>query len=186
MVKSTEKPEDSKVVEPEVPVNDIVDINISSMRKQRFRINGDNNRILELNINDMGIITRLSELYPKLQELADKATQIGNDEDLNEDDPEQFKSQLDKLGSQLKDIDNGMRDYIDKLFDAPVSEVCAPSGNMFDIVDGQFRYDNIIDTISKLYEANIEKETQALKSRLAKRTSKYTANDHKRSTKRSK
>ena len=68
MMKSTEASEE-KLVQ-----SGVVDIELGSLRKQRFRINGDNNRILELNTSDMGIITRLSELYPKLQELADKAS----------------------------------------------------------------------------------------------------------------
>ena len=191
MTKSTKPQEEEirdEVVEEAVdtPVSEapkFVDINIASMRKQRFRINGDNSKILELNVSDMGIVTRLSELYPKLQELADKAATIGNDTDDASDDVETFKQQLDKLGGQLKDIDEGMRDYIDKLFDANVSEVCAPFGHMYDIVDGQFRYDNIIDTLAGLYEANIEKETKALKDRLAKKTAKYTTQDRKRSSK---
>ena len=156
MMKSTEASEE-KLVQ-----SGVVDIELGSLRKQRFRINGDNNRILELNTSDMGIITRLSELYPKLQELADKASLIG------------------------AEIDAGMRDYIDKLFDANVSEICAPYGTMYDIVDGQFRYDNIIDSITKLYEANIEKETASLKSRLMKKAEKYLPQDRKKSTKRSK
>lgn len=180
MMKSTEASEE-KLVQ-----SGVVDIELGSLRKQRFRINGDNNRILELNTSDMGIITRLSELYPKLQELADKASLIGADEEDASDDPEKFKGQIDKMGAQLKEIDAGMRDYIDKLFDANVSEICAPYGTMYDIVDGQFRYDNIIDSITKLYEANIEKETASLKSRLMKKAEKYLPQDRKKSTKRSK
>ena len=189
MIKSTNsKEEEIKDVKDEVFKNEVhqetgvVDITISSIKKQRFRINGDNNKILELNTSDMGIVTRLSELYPKLQELADKAGIIGNDE-YDADDADGYKKQLDKLGGQLKEIDNGMREYIDELFQSNVSEICAPFGNMYDIVNGQFRYDNIIDTIAGLYEANIEKETKALKDRLAKKTAKYTAQDRKRSSK---
>lgn len=188
MVKSTEQTVDipEEKIPNGTPVSGVVDVNISSMRKERFRINGDNDKILELNTKDMGIITRISELYPKLQELADKATKIGADEEDFSDDPIKFKSQIEKFGAQLKDVDKGMREYIDELFDANVSETCAPFGNMYDIVDGQFRYDNIIDTIAQLYEASITKETQALKTRLAKRTEKYVPQDHKKGTKRSK
>lgn len=184
MLKSTDK-EEAKVTNG-APVSDVVDINISSMKKQRFRINGDDDKILELNVSDLGIITRLSELYPKLQELADKASTVGLDEEDASDDSEKFKAQLDKFGKQLKEIDEGMREYIDELFQANVSELCAPYGNMYDVVDGDFRYNNIIDKLSDLYEANIEKETKALKSRLAKRVEKYVPQDRKRTTRKSK
>lgn len=183
MLKSTETTETTE--KEEFVQNDIVDIQLGSLRKQRFRINGDNTKILELNTSDLGIITRLSELYPKLQELADKAVQIGQDDTLSETE-EEFKTQVDKMGSQLKEIDLGMRDYIDKLFDSNVSEVCAPYGTMYDVVNGQFRYDEIIDKLTNLYETNIEKETKALKTRLAKKVEKYLPQDRKRSTKRSK
>lgn len=163
----------------------VVDIELGSLRKQRFRINGDNDKILELNTSDIGIVTRLSELYPKLQSLADEAAMIGADEeDVDaESEPAKFKRQLDKMAGQLKKIDKGMREYLDALFDSNVSEICAPYGTMYDIVDGQFRYDNIIDSLAKLYGDNIEKETLALKSRLAKRAEKYVPQDHKQSTK---
>lgn len=175
MLTTTEKTEDKTIA-------DVVDIELQSLRKQRFRINGDNNKILELNTSDMGIITRLSELYPKLQELADKASKIGANDEASDDDGE-FKAQVDRMGAQLKEIDKGMREYLDELFDANVSEICAPYGTMYDIVNGKFRYDDIIDKLADLYEANIEKETKALKSRLAKKTEKYIPQDKRPSTK---
>jgi len=188
MIKSTTPQEEVKEEVVETPVvNDVVDINLSVAQRKRYRINGDNNLILELNPSDMGIVTRLSELYPKLQALSDKVATLGADEEEASDDPEEFRQQLDKFGSQLKEIDKDMRDYIDKLFDANVSETCAPSGNMFDIVGGQFRYDHIIETIAQLCNQTISDEARALRARLAQKTEKYTSQDHKRkSTKRSK
>lgn len=171
------RPEESKAT------NDVVDIELKSLKKQRFRINGDDDKILELNTSDMGIITRLSEFYPKLQALADKAASIGMDESVDsKDSPEKFAEELAKFGAQLKEIDGEMRQYLDELFEANVSETCAPFGNMFDIVGGQFRYDNIIDKLSDLYEHNIERETKALKNRLAQKVEKYFPQDHNKST----
>lgn len=180
MLKSTDVPENKK----EQMQNDVVDINIGSLKKQRFRINGDNDKILELNTSDIGIITRISELYPKLQKLADKMSAIEMDEP--DEDSEKFKAQLDKVGAQFKEIDKEMREYLDELFDTNVSEICAPFGNMYDLVGGQFRYDSIIDALVPLYESNLAKETKALKERLAKKTAKYAPQDRKRTTKRNK
>ena len=185
MIKST-NPQEEEIKDVDITQNTgVVDINIASIKKQKFRINGDNNKILELNTSDLGIVTRLSELYPKLQELADKAAQIGlEDESTDDETEEDVKAQLDKLAVQFKEIDAGMREYLDELFQANVSEMCAPFGNMYDIVNGQFRYDNIIDTLADLYNQNISKEAKALRDRLAKKTEKYTSQDHKKSTKR--
>ena len=159
--------------------SNVIDIEIKSLKKQRFRINGDDNMILELNTSDMGVVTRFSELYPKLQELADKASKLGEDDEVT-DDEDVLRMRVDKLGAQLKEVDTDMRAYIDELFDANVSEVCAPYGTMFDVVDGELRYDNIISIISGLLTDNIAKEVNAFKERMNKATKKYVPQDRKK------
>lgn len=159
--------------------SNVIDIEIKSLKKKRFRINGDDNSVLEINTSDMGIVTRLSELYPKLQELADKASMLGIDDE-ETDDEDVLRMRVDKLGAQLKEIDTEMRDYIDKLFDANVSEVCAPYGTMFDVVDGQLRYDDVIDTISELLMDNISKEVSDFKKKMEKVAKKYVPQDRKK------
>ena len=49
--------------------NNIVDINLGFVEKKKFRINGDFNRMLELNVSDLNVFARLKEGYPKLKEL---------------------------------------------------------------------------------------------------------------------
>lgn len=163
--------------------NDVIDITISTLRKQAFRINGDDNTILELNTSDMNLVPRLANIYPKLQELIEDITNMsmGNLDEAQTD--EEFHASLVKFGDEIKNIDTRMRDYIDEIFDANVSEICAPYGSMYDIVNGQFRFDDIIDVISKLYTTNIAAETKALHDKLAKKTAKYVPQDRKKSTK---
>ena len=64
--------------------------------------------------------------------------------------------------------------HMDKLFDANVSETCAPSGTMFDPINGKFRFEHIIDVLSGLYESNMQSEIKKTASRIAKHTDKYT------------
>ena len=75
----------AKVEEKVNSVDDnVVDLDLSVIRKKRFRVDGDNNRILELNTSDVGIVSRLNEVYPKLQKLAQDAAGLidsENDED---------------------------------------------------------------------------------------------------------
>ena len=63
-----------KTSSKEVPTtdNDIQDIDLSSLRKKRFRIDGDNNRIIELNTSDAGFLVRLNKLYPKMRSIGDE------------------------------------------------------------------------------------------------------------------
>ena len=51
-------------------------IDLSVLRKKRFTLNGDVNRILELDTADLSIVQRLSEAYPELEKLEHEVGQI--------------------------------------------------------------------------------------------------------------
>lgn len=146
------------------------DIDLSVTRKKRFRIDGDNNRYLELNTSDMGIIVRIENLYPKLQQLAQDASIKQLDMQESEEEDDTFK----KVSKALVIIDSKMRGLLDEIFDSNVSEMCAPSGSMFDPFNGEFRFEHIIDVLSKLYENNINEEYKKMSAKMKKRTGKYT------------
>lgn len=149
--------------------NDIQDIDLSETRRKRFRIDGDNDRILELNTSDMGIIKRLNDLLPKLKSLqTDAAKELVFGDEMSDEDGMRVASDV------LTRIDSDMRDIVDEIFDSNVSEVCAPEGSMYDPFNGKFRYEHIIETLVKLYEDNIKKETQKVAERVNKHTDKYT------------
>jgi hypothetical protein len=148
--------------------NDIVDIDLSTLRKKRFRIDGDNDRILELNTSDVGIISRLTEGEKKLNELMTKVYSASSSDDENSE------LDIDKMGTTIDEVDKEMREVIDMVFDSNVSEVCAPFGNMYDFINGGFRYETIINTLLQLYETNISKETAKMRKRIQQHTDKYT------------
>ena len=152
-----------------VPNNDFDgDIDLTVTRKKRFRINGDNNTVLELNTSDMSIITRLDNLYPKLEKLSrDASIKQLDKEDASE-------RELTKISHALTKIDMEMRQIVDEIFDSNVSEVCAPSGSMFDPFNGEFRFEHIIDVITRLYESNLNAEFKRMSAKMRKRTAKYT------------
>ena len=141
----------------------VIDIAIPEIEKTQFRINGDNDKIIELNISDMNILTRLSDVYSKLKTLETDFAEV------SKMDPEDIEA----LGGKLKEIDGKMREYVDYIFDYPVSEPCAGNGSMYDPVNGKLRYEHIIEALSKLYEANITKEMEAIQKRVEKHTKKY-------------
>lgn len=149
--------------------NDIMDVDLSIIKKKRFRINGDNTKILELNVSDMGIVSRLDEAYPKLMALQDKVSAIA---DINEeaDDMELLST----TASKLKEIDGEMREMLDFIFQSNVSEICGSEGSMYDPIEGTFRYEHIINTLVKLYENNLNAEFNKMKENISKHTAKYT------------
>lgn len=147
---------------------DIIDVDLSPIKKKRFRINGDNSKILELNVSDTGILERILTVEPQLRKLGEEATTFTDDE--LEDNSEEA---LEKFSKKLSSIDDKMRSLIDDLFRAPVSAVCADDGTMYDVFDGEFRFERIISAVIGLYEANISSEYKKLHNRMKKHTSKY-------------
>ena len=145
----------------EKKVNDIIDINIDAIKKTRFRINGDSKAIIELNLSDMGIVERLEKGLEQLQNyMHDVASVDTEDADFT---------------SKLKEINEKMCESVDYIFDYPVSAVCSKGGTMYDLYDGMFRYEHIIDGLSKLYTNNLNEEFKKLRKRVQKYTDKYTA-----------
>lgn len=153
---------------------DVQDLNLSAIRKKRFRIDGDNNRILELNVSDLNVLSRLRDTYPKLVKLSNEAaTNLPDVDESTEGDlieSEAFNKTIDTL----KDIDKKMREYMDYIFDANVSEVCVQNGSMYDPFNGKLRFEHILDILTNLYETNLNAEFEKLSSRVKKHTAKYT------------
>ena len=149
---------------------DITDIDLSVTNKKEFRIDGDNSRILKLNTSDLSMVSRLQLLYPELQKLgAEAVSKLDLDnEEITVDE------MIDQAASAISEIDTKMRNLMDELFDANVSETCAPNGTMFDPINGKFRFEHIIDVLSGLYESNMQSEIKKTASRIAKHTDKYT------------
>lgn len=155
----------TKIEKPiEKPVDDVIDIDLAVAKRKRFRLNGDNNLIIELNIADMGIVSRISEAIPKLNKLQEKAIAIGNNANKDEDSVEALKS----FAKDLSEIDQEMRDIIDFVFDADLSSKCASDGTMYDLIEGKFRYDYIIEKFMQLYSDNIQKEYKKTRDKVNK------------------
>lgn len=155
------------------PEENIIDIDIEGVKKQKFRIN--NGGIIELDTADVNIITRLREVYPKLNKLANEAT---SKVDIDDDTP--VEEQLDKMSAALSEIDTKMREYVDYIFDANVSEVCAPSGSMYAPHGGKFVYEHITETLGQLYANKLDTEAKLISKRLKEHTDKYTGRHNKR------
>lgn len=171
-IKNTVENEEPKAItEPIVKEPSVVDIDLGFVEKKRFRINGDPHRVLDLNVSDLNVFSRLKTGYPKLGELLKEAQAKINS---IPEDTEDKGTELNMLADHLTDIDKKMRELIDYIFDANVSAVCAPSGNMFDPVDGQWRFERIIDRITTLYTNGLHSEFNKVKANVEKKTSKYT------------
>lgn len=150
--------------------NNIINLDMSESARRKIWINGDNTKVIELNLSDMGIITRLNDAYPKLDELSAEVREMASAEIPEDDDA----TALSIMAEQFKSINEKMCDLVDMIFDYPVSAVCCDGGSMYDIVAGQYRFEYIIDKLSALYEDSINEEYKRMQKRMATHTNKYT------------
>lgn len=154
---------------------DVIDISLSELRRKKFRIDGDDSRILELNTTDLNLLSRLKEAYPKLISLSEDAVKnLPDDAFLADDNTNFFTDEaVASVVDTLAKIDTDMRSLLDYIFDSNVAEICAPSGSMYDPVNGKFRFEHIIETLTKLYTDDISVEAGNISKRVQKHTDKY-------------
>ena len=159
------------ITKPTTVNNEIIDLDLSVTKKKKFRFDHDDTRIIELNTSDMGIIGRISEAYPKLTALQDKASKMM--EGLHDDDA-YLEDDLKLIGVRLSEVDNEMRQIIDEIFNADVSAKAAPDGSMYDPFDGTYRFEHIITLLMSQYEKNLQDEYAKIERQVKSHTEKYT------------
>lgn len=158
-------------------VNDVIDLDLSITKRKRFRIDGDDNRILELNTSDMTILNRVSEDLPKLRDLEERARNLMNGVEIPDDLDENIEETEDAIGTvaeRLKAVDTEMRQLVDHIFNSNVSEITAPDGSMYDPFGGSFRYEHIITLLIGQFENNMAAEFKKMEKQSKKHTAKYT------------
>lgn len=149
--------------------NNVIDISINGISRKRYRINGDDNKILELNPTDFNFTVRMNEAYPKLLECEKKVTELSNS--INPDDE---MDTLNNFAQTLDKINKEMCEQVDYVFDSNVSEICCDGGSMYDFIDGFMRYEIIFDSLMKLYDSNLTAEAKNIQKRVQQHTTKYT------------
>lgn len=152
--------------------NNIIDININGIQKKRYRINGDDSKILELNPTDFNITVRLNSAYPKLKDCEARVKELKAEE--SDTDTESNIASLSDFANKLSKLNTEMCELMDYIFNANVSEVCCDGGSMYDPMNGYMRYEIIIDNLTDLYEKNLTAETKKIQRRVKQRTAKYT------------
>lgn len=159
------------ITNPTTVHNEIIDLDLSVTKKKKFRFDHDDTRIIELNTSDIGIIGRISEAYPKLTALQDKASKMM--EGLHDDDT-YLEDDLKLIGTRLSEVDNEMRQIIDEIFNADVSAKAAPDGSMYDPFNGTYRFEHIITLLMSQYEKNLQDEYAKIERQVKSHTEKYT------------
>lgn len=154
----------------EVKNNNVINLDLSETARTKIWVNGDNTKVLELNLTDMGVMGRLQDAYPKLDELTAEVKNLASAEDISDEE----------VVATFKRIDQQMRDIVDSIFDFKVCDVCCDGGSMYDPIGGQLRFEYIIDKISKLYESSLNEEFKRMQAKVKTHTAKYTKSSTKK------
>lgn len=176
-VEQKEEPVEPEVpdvaVATELPSDDIIDVEFKEIKKQRYRFNGDNNKILEINTRDLGISYRLKPAYEKLNALMEEVSKVfDNVPDEGEENLSPDKE--DEIVTALKKLNDSMCEQLDYLFNADITRIFGDDGSMYDPIGGVFRYEHIIEKLAGFYETDLDKEFFNLKQRVEGRAEKYT------------
>ena len=148
------------------------DIDISGIEKKRFRLDKDDNKIIYLATTDLNILPRLESAIKEINKLQDKhnefAAKYASVSDADENN-------ISEISSYFAEIEKAMRDQINYIFDYDVCTPALGAASVFDPVDGQFKYEYLINRLIALYEKDIRKETRIMQERISKHTAKYKA-----------
>ena len=141
-------------------------IDLSILKKKEYHI-GD--KILELDTSDLKMLPRFEKMYPILIEEGSKVAEF--DKYIKEENMD-----VEGLANAIDEVDKAMRDAIDYIFDSNVCEVCIDHGSLFDFVNGEARFEHLINALLPLYEQNLAEETKKIQNRVKKHTDKYAKN----------
>lgn len=144
----------------------VIDLNVKGGSRTQIRINGDDSKIIELNLNDINILTRLNTSVKDLEGLkTDGITKSLDNSD---------RESVDRLSDELLTIDAEIRNIVNNIFDFDVCTPIAGNASMLDLIDGQCRFEVIIKSLSDLYKDTFEKAAQVAKEKVNNRVKKYT------------
>jgi len=128
------------------------------LQKKSFCIDNDESKIIYLDPSDLGIMERTNSFAEKTDTLFKGLTDLADNE----------------VQEKLKESDSALREYVNELFDYDVCSVCVPTGTLFDVIGGKFKFEIIVNGLSKVYSDTISAEMQKVTDRVSKHTKKYT------------
>lgn len=148
-------------------MGEIKNLNFGMPKRKKFSIDGDENRVIELDTGDTGIMGRWSAVQEWIEQAAQELETLA--------DAGKSEEQAASASKRFAEINAGAREKLNFLFDTDVCTPIAGNGALIRMVEGEPLFMRIIDTILPLYEADIKVEYEKSKRRIEKHTAKYAA-----------
>lgn len=164
-------------------------INLNITTRKKFTIDNDKSRVIELDTHDLALVNRLSESVKRMDALKEdwekleKLANISDDVEISDEDVDDalLKGVTD-FSEQFALVETKMRDIVDYVFDCPgLCQTVVGNASVFSPVNGAYKFEQIIDVLTELYEDSIEKEAKKInKQKVDAKTSKYIRNSKKK------
>lgn len=155
----------------------VKNVNINVDTRESFTVDGNPDKVIYLDIHDYNVVNRLTEALKRMDStrqrwtaLAEKSTsKKAVEDDTTLDDIEEFST-------EFKAVEAEMRSHLDYAFDSEgLCDTILGKSSIFASINGKMKFEQIIDALTNLYEANIKAETDKLnKRKVAAKTAKYT------------
>ena len=140
--------------------------------REEFTIDGDENKVIRLDVHDPNVVNRLTEALEEMKKTQSSWSQLN---DIATKGEELTVEEMTEFSKQFKSVEAEMRSHIDYAFDCPgMCDTILGNSSIFSSVNGVLKYEQIIDAITSVYEDSIKKETDKLNRRkITKKTEKY-------------
>ena len=164
-------------------------INLNITTRKKFTIDNDKSRVIELDTHDLALVNRLSESIKRMDSLKEDwekletTTDTSDKVEISEEDVDDtLLKEVADFSDQFAVIEAKMRDIVDYIFDCPgLCQTVVGNASVFSPVNGAYKFEQIIDVLTGLYEDSIEKEAKKInKQKVEAKTSKYIRNSNKK------
>lgn len=145
---------------------DVRNISIRSNPLDEIMIDGDETRIIRLDLNDIGVFSRFDAALPALEKVEEHFRALNESAD---DDVKNMQNYSRAMAAAEADL----TDIIDGIFNAKVCAVCAGGCSLFALDNGEFLYERIVAAVAGLYGDRLKNQVAARKKRMSKHTAKY-------------
>lgn len=140
---------------------------------EKIIINGDEERAIFINVTDFNIVDRWYEVKENITKLGQELPNEMQDElPLNPDGSVEEES-LAKYGKLIKDLDTSVKEQINYLFNANVTEQVFKGSSAFAVKDGEFYVTRFLNSILPVIQNVINKESENMEKKISKHTAKY-------------
>ncbi len=136
-------------------------IDFNSGNYKEYAINGDESRVIRINVSDVGIITRIQDAMSKADHIAGEVSEREKSED---------RTQL------LKEYDQRARDMVNDIFGSDVCTAALGSVNVFSVAsNGKPVLVNFLEALLAVVVQEIKSAQRAAQIKLEEKVEKYTA-----------